>query len=101
MKKVFSKAGTILEQYGEYKPYQYQSDWRIMDALDREGYEVYDNGLIAKEGEEPHPLYWFGEIPKPEAYILAKSALCVAYLYSEPERAICKYLPTYEGMKIQ
>ena len=55
---------------------------RVLDALNREGYRLLPDGLIAKDGETPHPLYWFGELPKPADYVLAKSGLTLAELYS-------------------
>ncbi|NJO35486.1 MAG: hypothetical protein HC869_22805, partial [Rhodospirillales bacterium] len=32
-----------------------------------------ETGLIAKPGEAPHPLFWFGRLPRPEDYILTRS----------------------------
>ncbi len=58
---------------------------RVLDALKREGYRLLPDGLIAKDGETPHPLYWFGELPKPADYVLAKSGLTLAELYSAGE----------------
>jgi hypothetical protein len=77
-----------------------KADWRIMDALAAEGYQVMDDGLIAKDGEAPHPLYWYGEVPKPEDYILKKSALTLADLYAG-NGALKSGAPTHAGMTVQ
>lgn len=78
-----------------------KDDWRILDALKGEGYQILENGLITKDGEEAHPLYWFGEVPKPEDYILAKSALTVADLYSEGGELNKNSAPLHAGMSVQ
>jgi hypothetical protein len=46
----------------------------VLDCLKAEGL-VFDpeTGLVAKPGAAPHPLHWFGVLPKPEDYILARS----------------------------
>ncbi|NJO32929.1 MAG: hypothetical protein HC869_07080 [Rhodospirillales bacterium] len=46
----------------------------VLDCLTAEGY-AFDpkTGLIAKPGEEPHPLLWFGRLPRFEDYILTRS----------------------------
>jgi len=80
-------------------------DWRIMDALENEGYAVHDDGLISKDGEVPHPLYWFGPVPKPENYVLQKSRLTHTDLYAEGDNAsssaIEANLPRHAGMTVQ
>jgi|TARA_R110001606_G_scaffold3642_19_gene16525 hypothetical protein len=80
-------------------------DWRVMEALEREGYVLHPDGLISKGGETPHPLYWFGPLPKPEDYVLAKSRLTIGNLYSgqnvESSSAIGADLPRYAGMTVQ
>jgi hypothetical protein len=46
----------------------------VLDCLNAEGYAFDpDTGLIAKPGEAPHPLFWFGRLPRPEDYILTRS----------------------------
>ena len=46
----------------------------VLDCLMAEGYSFDpETGLIAKPGEAPHPLYWFGPLPRPEDYILTRS----------------------------
>ncbi len=77
-----------------------REDWRVMDALAREGYQVFDDGLIAKDGEIPHPLYWFGAVPKPEDYILKKSKLALADLYAA-NGELKSGAPTHAGMTVQ
>ncbi|TQV79037.1 Hint domain-containing protein [Denitrobaculum tricleocarpae] len=73
------RAGTlILTAEGETKS--------VLQCMEEEGYRFdAESGLIAKEGEEPHPLYWFGEVPRPEDYILKRSDLTDADLYAEPD----------------
>jgi hypothetical protein len=46
----------------------------VLDCLTAEGY-VFDpdTGLVAKPGEAPHRLFWFGRLPRPEDYILTRS----------------------------
>jgi hypothetical protein len=46
----------------------------VLQCLMAGGY-AFDagTGLIARPGEAPHPLYWFGRLPRPEDYILARS----------------------------
>jgi hypothetical protein len=46
----------------------------VLDCLQAEGYAFdADTGLVAKPGEAPHPLFWFGKLPRPEDYILTRS----------------------------
>jgi hypothetical protein len=46
----------------------------VLDCLNAEGYAFDpDTGLVAKPGEVPHPLHWFGPIPRPEDYVLRRS----------------------------
>jgi hypothetical protein len=46
----------------------------VLDCLTAEGYAFDpETGLIAKPGEAPHPLFWFGRLPRPEDYILTRS----------------------------
>jgi hypothetical protein len=46
----------------------------VLDCLTAEGYAFDpDSGLVAKPGETPHPLFWFGRLPRPEDYILTRS----------------------------
>jgi hypothetical protein len=46
----------------------------VLDCLNAEGYAFDPNtGLVAKPGEVPHPLHWFGAIPRPEDYVLRRS----------------------------
>lgn len=46
----------------------------VLDCLTAGGY-AFDpvTGLVAKPGEAPHPLHWFGALPRPEDYILGRS----------------------------
>ncbi|WP_025897280.1 Hint domain-containing protein [Sneathiella glossodoripedis] len=78
-----------------------KGDWRIMDALKNEGYQIFETGLIAKDGEEPHPLYWFGEVPEPADYILNKSRLTLSDLYSEDGTLTDTRIPLHAGMSVQ
>lgn len=55
----------------------------IAEILEDQGYELTDEGLVAKNGEVPEPLHWFGIPPKHEDYILAKSGLTLDELYHE------------------
>lgn len=66
---------------------------RVLDALKREGYRLHPDGLIAKDDETPHPLYWFGELPKPADYVLKKSGLTLAELYSAEGRELAQPAP--------
>lgn len=52
----------------------------VLDCLTAEGYRLLPDGFVAKPGEMPHPLYWFGEPPRPEDYVLKKSGLTDADL---------------------
>jgi hypothetical protein len=46
----------------------------VLHCLTPEGYAFDpETGLIAKPGEVPHPLFWFGALPRPEDYILRRS----------------------------
>jgi hypothetical protein len=46
----------------------------VLGCLTSEGYTFDpETGLIAKPCEEPHPLFWFGRLPRPEDYILTRS----------------------------
>jgi len=46
----------------------------VLDCLTAEGYAFDpETGLIAKPGEAPHPLFWFGRLPRPGDYILTRS----------------------------
>ncbi|TNE34681.1 MAG: hypothetical protein EP348_10500 [Alphaproteobacteria bacterium] len=64
------------------------SSWRVLDALKREGYQLHSDGLISKEGETPHPLYWFGKLPEPADYVLQKSGLTLEELYAAEGRPL-------------
>lgn len=46
----------------------------ILDCLKAEGY-IFDpkTGLVNKLNEQPHALYFFGALPRPEDYILRRS----------------------------
>ena len=56
----------------------------VLACLEAEGYRFdAETGLVAKDGEEPHPLYWYGEVPRPEDYVLKRSDLTDADLYAE------------------
>jgi hypothetical protein len=46
----------------------------VLDCLLADGYFFdAETGLVAKPGEAPHPLFWFGRLPRPEDYILTRS----------------------------
>ncbi len=77
-----------------------RDEFGVMDTLKREGYQIFDDGLIAKDNEPPHPLYWFGEVPKPEDCVLKKSRLTLSDLYSESGQ-IKAGAPSYAGMSVQ
>ena len=55
----------------------------VAEILEDQGYELTGEGLVARDGEAPEPLHWFGIPPKPEDYILAKSGLTLDELYHE------------------
>lgn len=78
-------------------------DWRIIDSLKREGYRIHDDGLISKGGEVPHPLYWFGNLPRPADYILAKSNLTLSDIYKGGTDTVVGLgeLPMRAGMTVQ
>ncbi len=78
MQSGLMRAGTLIfTAEGESKS--------VLDCLEAESYRFdAETGLVAKDGEEPHPLYWYGEIPRPEDYVLKRSDLTDADLYAEP-----------------
>jgi hypothetical protein len=46
----------------------------VLDCLKAEGLVfVPETGLVAKPGEAPHALRWFGPLPRPEDYVLTRS----------------------------
>ena len=46
----------------------------VLQCLTAGGYAFdAETGLVARHGEAPHPLDWFGRLPRPEYYILARS----------------------------
>ena len=46
----------------------------VLQCLTAGGYAFdAETGLVARPGEAPHPLDWFGRLPQPEDYILARS----------------------------
>jgi hypothetical protein len=46
----------------------------VLQCLTAGGYAFdAETGLVARPGEAPHPLSWFGRLPRPEDYILARS----------------------------
>ncbi|MEH6478463.1 MAG: hypothetical protein V7727_22410, partial [Sneathiella sp.] len=57
------------------------SEYRVIDSLKRERYQIHSDGLISQGDEKPHPLYYFGVPPKPEDYVLKKSRLIIGDLY--------------------
>ena len=59
----------------------------VLDALRAQGYSLLADGRIARPGEAPAPLHWYGEPPRPEDYILAKSGLTEADLDDAGEEA--------------
>jgi hypothetical protein len=58
----------------------------VLQCLTAGGY-VFDpeTGLVARPGEAPHPLYWFGKLPRPEDYILARSQETLAGILTDGE----------------
>jgi hypothetical protein len=56
----------------------------VLDCLTAAGYAFDpDTGLVARPGEAPHPLDWFGPLPRPEDYVLARSQATLAALVAE------------------
>ena len=55
----------------------------VLDRIASGGYTLLPSGLLVKEGEEPHPFYYFGPIPRPEDHILSRSGVTLDELYSE------------------
>ena len=46
----------------------------VLDCLMAEDYAFDpETGLVAKSGKAPHPLFWFGRLPRPKDYILTRS----------------------------
>lgn len=46
----------------------------VLDCIRAEGMTFYpETGLVSREGGLPEPLYFFGELPRPEDYILRRS----------------------------
>ncbi|CAN0532143.1 unnamed protein product, partial [Laminaria digitata] len=58
-------------------------DWSFLDAMTEQGFEFFEDGLVAQAGEEPHPFYYFGAPPKPEDYVLKKSGFTLDQLLAE------------------
>jgi len=58
-------------------------DWSFAEAMEEQGFELFDDGSVAQPGEKPHPFYYFGPPPRPEDYILKKSGITLAELYTE------------------
>jgi hypothetical protein len=52
----------------------------VLQLLEAEGYTVTDDGLVARDGEDPHALHWYGPLPRPEDYVLQVSNLTDADL---------------------
>lgn len=52
----------------------------VLQRLEADGYSVTPDGLIVRAGEEPQPLHWYGPLPRPEDYVLARSNLTDADL---------------------
>lgn len=58
----------------------------VLDCIEAEGMSFdAETGLVCAPGEVPHPLDYFGELPKPEAYVLKRSKLTMAQIYAEGE----------------
>ncbi|NKB22649.1 MAG: hypothetical protein GKS01_19345 [Alphaproteobacteria bacterium] len=60
-----------------------RGDMTYMDILSEGGYTLLSDGNVVRDGEEPHPLGYWGELPKPEDYLLKRSELTLEELYSE------------------
>ena len=46
----------------------------VLDCLRAEGLDFDpETGLVARGGQEPGPLPWFGPLPRPEDYVLRRS----------------------------
>jgi hypothetical protein len=58
----------------------------VLQCLVAGGYDFdAETGLVARPGEAPHPLYWFGRLPRPEDYILARSQETLAGILTDGE----------------
>ncbi|MCP4329817.1 MAG: hypothetical protein GY791_15425 [Alphaproteobacteria bacterium] len=55
----------------------------FIDYIERHRYTLLPNGLIVRDGEQPHPLPYCGPAPRPEDYVLQKSGLTLADLYDD------------------
>lgn len=55
----------------------------VLKAMEGGGYELLPDGRVLKQGLDPAPLHWFGELPKPETYVLKRSGLTLADLYGD------------------
>ena len=72
---------------GTLRPGRDGTTFSVLDALRAQGYSLLADGRIARPGEAPAPLHWYGEPPRPEDYILAKSGLTDADLDDAGEEA--------------
>ncbi|AWZ01727.1 Hint module [Rhodobiaceae bacterium] len=69
----------------------------IHECLVAQGFRLVGDGLIASEGEDPHPLDWFGALPRPEDYVLKVSGVTLADIYSAPDlHEFAKPVPAVE-----
>jgi hypothetical protein len=56
----------------------------VLDCLTAADYAFDpDTGLVARPGEAPHPLDWFGPLPRPEDYVLARSQATLEALVAD------------------
>ncbi len=58
----------------------------VLDCIRSEGMEFdEETGLVAKDCEEPHRLLYYGEQPRPEAYVLSRSGISMEQIQNEGE----------------
>lgn len=56
----------------------------IRKMIEGAGMTLLDNGLVSTAEGAEEPLRWFGELPRPEQYVLAKSGLTMADIVGDP-----------------
>lgn len=52
----------------------------LFEAIRANGFRILEDGRVVRPGEEPQPLYFGGDLPKPEDYVLRRSGLTLADL---------------------
>ena len=73
----------------------------VLECIEAEGMSFdAETGLVCAHGEEPHPLQYFDELPKPESFVLNRSELTMEKIYAESEWEEVG-APHFSGMTLQ